>query len=435
MRILVVCDNLDRGGTQRVVRNFTLAYHRAGHATAVLTRLAGGPMQPAIEAAGVPIIGVGDNLARAIEQVDEFNPELIHIHRPGVRNDFETRLLKLLRRDDRRIVETNVFARVDYSDAPESIDIHFHLTDWCLWRWRKWLGRNVARHVGIVVPNAVDVSDFVPAPADARIAFRAAHGIPSDAYLCGRIGGRAGANFHPMILHAFAAVAKRDPGAHMIIIGVPDPIRPLLESFPPDIRLRMHEVPSTDSSAALAVAYSSLDCFLHSAPSGESFGMALTEAMLCGCPVVTSSRPYKSNSQVIVADHMRAGLVAGSAAHLPDAALRMWSDAPLRRKLAAFARESVVSRFDSDRVADQAVRAGQIALDCGDRATLSKRLENAGFKTQMPDAEIKAILHNTLGGPHPLEVAAMHVIHLPAVHRMAYEYLKWRYYRKFETNA
>ena len=41
---------------------------------------------------------------------------------------------------ERRVVETNVFSRVDYSPGADLIDVHFQLTKWCMWKWRRWLG-------------------------------------------------------------------------------------------------------------------------------------------------------------------------------------------------------------------------------------------------------------------------------------------------------
>jgi glycosyltransferase involved in cell wall biosynthesis len=441
MRILTVCGTLGRGGTERVAQNFTLAYQRAGHSVAFLAYDdATGPRRARLEAAGVPIFGGGGGGDRdgdaelALRQLQDFNPELIHIHRPGIRNDRETELLRRLRTKDRRVLETNVFARVDFSDGADLIDVHLHLTPWCLWRWQHWLGRRAApRRIGVVVPNAVETADFVRASDEARRQWRRTLDIPDDAYLCGRVGQPLDAGWHPHILHAFAAVAREDRAAHLVVIGLPPGLRPVLQELPDDVRRRVRDLPLTDSDAELIRLYSSLDCFLHSAAAGESFGMVLTEAMLCGCPVVTASRPHKSNSHIIVADHMRAGIVAGSVKRLPEAALRMWSDRDLRQRLAAATRQSIFDRFSADLVAARAVRVGEIALGLDPTAagtSLRQHLADAGFQTHVPTSDIRALLANTLGSPDLRELLAMRILHQPATHRMVYQYLKWRYYRR-----
>ncbi len=44
---------------------------------------------------------------------------------------------------------------------------------------------------------------------------------------------------------------------------------------------------------ALTDFYSSIDVFVHISAIGESFGYVLTEAMICGCPVITLARLLK----------------------------------------------------------------------------------------------------------------------------------------------
>jgi glycosyltransferase involved in cell wall biosynthesis len=430
MRILTVCNNLDRGGTERVAQNFTLAYARAGHAVAVLPYLAGGMRRAVIERAGIPVFEGGANLDQGLQQADAFKPDVIHIHRPGVRNDQENEILKKLRQPHRRVIETNVFARVDYSPGANLIDVHLHLSDWSLWRWRRWLGSESRRHVGVVVPNAVETRDFSRASDEACRAFREKIGVPADAYLCGRVGQAMGANWHQQIIMAFEVVAQADSQAHLVMIGVPKELRPRLQAVPAAVLSRIHELPLTNSDVELATLYSSLDCFLHAAYSGESFGMVLTESMLCGCPVVTAARPHKSNSQVVVVNHLQNGVVAGSVKRLPQAALRMRFDDALRRQCAAAARESVVSRYDADLVAANAVRAAEASLEGGDASQIQARLTDRGFRSDTPTSEILSLLNNTIGGPDPRELAAMAILHRPWVHRMVYQYLKFRVYRK-----
>ena len=88
--------------------------------------------------------------------------------------------------------------------------------------------------------------------------------------------------------------------------------------------------------------YSSLDCFLHAARIGESFGMVLAEAMLCGCPVVTASRPFKDNSQVEVVGHLKGGVVARSAKSLATALRAFRFDPGIRQQLQSNLRQWVL---------------------------------------------------------------------------------------------
>jgi len=428
MRILTVCRDLSRGGTQRVACTFSIAYKRAGHETAVLAWCGDGPRRASLEAAGIPVFSGAGGLAAAVAAADAFRPDIIHMHRPGMRNDAETELLRVLRRPDRRVLETNVFARVDRSPAADLIDVHFQLSAWCMWRWRRWLGAERRQHAGVVVPNAVEVADFQRAPAGDIAAFRAANDIPADAYVCGRVGQPAAANWHVQILRAFDCLARHHPGAYLVLVGLPQNLLSELESLPADVRRRVRRLPLTDSDRQLSLIYSCLDCFIHAAHSGESFGLVLAEAMLCGCPVVTASRPHKSNTPVELVGHRRGGLVAGSAKRLPQAVLALWADQELRRSVTATARQWVESRYASDKVAATALRVAQMALGCTDRRRLISALEACGdLKTETTDAEIRALLSDTLGGPDPLELLAMRIVHNPLVQRAICAFLRWRY--------
>lgn len=340
MKILTVCPDLGRGGTQRVAQNFSIAYQRAGHEVAFLAHTQGGPRQSHLEVAGIPVFISTDNLRKALDAADSFNPDIIHIHRVGTRNDRETEILRILRRRDRRVLETNVFGRVDYSKGADLIDIHFQLSSWCMWRWRQMLGSQRHNRAGIILPDPIDPRDFYPVNEEQTEDFRRQHNIPLDAFLCGRVGQPASAKWHEQNLLAFGKLAESDLNAWMVLLGIPDTLRPTLNSLPISVRNRIVLLSETDSDSELCTLYSSLDCFIHASLIGESFGLVLTEAMMCNCPVVTASRPHRDNSHVEVVGHQEGGLVAGSIYDLPDAVISLWSTPTLLLKIRQQARRS-----------------------------------------------------------------------------------------------
>jgi glycosyltransferase involved in cell wall biosynthesis len=417
MRILVVCRDLGRGGTQRVAQNFAIAYQRTSHSTAVLAYVAGGLRRERLERAGIPVfVGHSEPTFEAIERLD---PDVIHIHRSGMQNSEETDLLGRLRQGRRRVLETNVFSRVDYSAAMDLIDVHVHLSAWCLWKWRRWLGSSARKHAAVVLPNAVAPEDFQPATPAETDAFRAQHGIPRDAFLCGRVSQAITSKWHPQNILAFCQLAQSDPKAHMVLLGFPDSMRPLVDELPPAIRQRIVLLPMTDSDHELSVLYSSLDCFLHAARIGESFGLVLTEAMMCNCPVVTASRPHKDNSQLEVVGHRSGGLVAGSVNHLSEALLELWRNPTLRQSIRSSARRRILELYSADRLADRAVRVASIALESPDRTSLIQRLAaEVDIQTDVTDRQIAQLLANTTGRPSTSELFLKALVHRPSVQRM-----------------
>jgi hypothetical protein len=177
-------------------------------------------------------------------------------------------------------------------------------------------------------------------------------------------------------------------------------------------------LPLRDSDRELSVMYSAMDCFLHASTIGESFGLVLTEAMLCGCPVVTVSRPDRDNSQVEVVGHLKGGLVAASMRDFPRAALALWEDEALRRRVRAGARQHVIDRYGSDRVAALTIRVAAITLECGDRAELLRRLAaTPDLQTDTTNQDVKRQLRDAIGRPRAIERLRMRLVNTRAGQR------------------
>jgi glycosyltransferase involved in cell wall biosynthesis len=418
MRILTVCSGLELGGTERAAQNFTLGYHRAGHQSAFLNWGMHGPRQEILENHDIPVFTAAGNLNHALAEADGFNPDIIHIHRRGWKDDRETYILKRLRRPERRILEQNVFGSIDYSPASDLIDVHMQLSKWCIWRWRRYLGKKNIETAGVIIPYPIVPTDFEPASKQEIETFFSRHSIDMNAYICGRVGQPFPGKWHPKTLIAFAELARLEPKAVLLLIGMPRSYQKIINSFPSDIQKRILQFPLTNSDDELKTFYSSLDCFIHATTQGESFGFVLTEAMLCGCPVVTVNQPHKDNSQVEVVGHMKGGIVAGSMKKLSEAVVMLWSDQELRQKIQKNVRASVIDRYDLTKVVATALHVAEIALSSGDRKTLIQLLnEDRSLQTKVDDKEIYSLYHNTLGNPSLRDIFLMNISHNPFIYQ------------------
>lgn len=89
-----------------------------------------------------------------------------------------------------------------------------------------------------------------------------------------------------------------------------------------------------------------LDIVVHASTQPEPFGLAIAEAMACGCAVVVSD----AGGAAEIVDPGRDALVhpPGDAAALGAVLLRLVADAPLRDSLGIAARASAVEKFDAD---------------------------------------------------------------------------------------
>jgi glycosyltransferase involved in cell wall biosynthesis len=416
MRILSIGASLGRGGTERAVETFSLGFQRLGHPVAVLAWQDGGVRKAHLQENGIDVFVGRDDLPHALNAADAFNPDLIHIHRVGVPSAVETAMLRRLRTPDRRVIETNVFGRVDTSEASRYIDVHMHLSRWCLWRWHQWLRWRDASQIGVVVPNPVDPNSFRRVDAEQRRRFRSRLGIGERDFVCGRIGQPNAANWHPILFEAFASLARVAPQVRLVLVGLPDNLRRQIDGLPRRVQRLIVELPLTDGDDTLADVYSSLDCFVHAARFGESFGYVLTESMLCECPVVTASTPHVNNSQVEVVSHLKGGIVAASLDGLPNALCRMHADRNIWRQRRSALRDHVTSRFGVQTVAALAARIGIAALQTGDRSALRRRLADMDdCVSRVSDGEIRDLMRDALGTTRLRDRTEMRMRHLPAV--------------------
>ncbi len=92
-----------------------------------------------------------------------------------------------------------------------------------------------------------------------------------------------------------------------------------------------------------------------SASAHELFGLALVEAMACGCPVIAS----RAASLPEIVEHEITGLLVtpNDPAAITSAICRLGADPGLWERLAARARQRVEERFTWDQVAERCLAA------------------------------------------------------------------------------
>lgn len=347
LRILTVVVDLDIGGTQRVAQNVSMELKRRGVAVAVLAHSGSGPRSDALNAAGVPVF------VRNIEAALSWAPDVVHIHRSGYKNRFETRLLRRFRETGARIVETNVFARFDHSPGGRLIDAHCLLTEWCLFKWSAWGGRAAARRRSYVIPNAVDSDAFRQFSQKDRDAVRTQLGVPRGRFLLGRVGQPSLAKWSVAAIRGFREALSTGLDLGLLLVGAPQEVIRVVESQPREIRERIVLREKTSSDGELASYYGAMDAMLHAAQIGETFGMVLCEAMLMGKPVITLSTPFKDNGQLEVVGHLKGGLVALQTSQLARAIEMLVRDRSLYEALSGGARAWVMDRFNAAAVVDR----------------------------------------------------------------------------------
>jgi glycosyltransferase involved in cell wall biosynthesis len=427
MRVLTIVRNLNPGGTQRVACNFAAGYRRHEVESALLAYEGGGTMQSLLNDSGVEVFTGGerpDDCEQALSRALAWQPDVVHIHRPGpahARTGAMLRTFKTARRANSTapvgIMETNVFGRVDYSSDAHYIDVHLQLSKWCLWRWTRWAQAKKSRPFAVVLPNLVMHEQFGRSSEAAREEFRRRYGITAEALVFGRIGSRIPAKWSDTILSAFRVYTEMNPAAWLLLVGVPEGLKQCIARLPDAVRDRVTVIDYLHGSDALNEAYSAMDVFLHASRIGESFGMVLTEAALCGVPAITLSTPARDNSQLEVVGHERGGLVVANVAGMVEAMSRL-KDPELRRAYALRAADEVKTRYGADVLIPQALRIAELAAAGLPRAEFQRRvLAIPHLIANVSGQEIEALRRNCLGDYRLAELAQMRLATHPFVYR------------------
>lgn len=407
MRILTIVADLSVRGTQRAAQTFSLAYKRAGHPVAVLAHKGDGPRRQILEDHSIPVFVGGPQLEVALTASQRFKPDVIHIHRDGKFDPLETRILSIVRSNACVVLETNVFGRVDYSGAARLIDVHMHVSEFCLWRWGRRLGRLRREQVGVLMPNPLDTAVFQRQSPECRRLVRKRWGIPDFAYVCGHVGYKSS---EPVFV-GFQELAKKAPAAWLVCVDLRESMTHRLVKLPSTVRARVIQEAHASDDLELTRLYSAFDCLLHAPLLGETFGYVVAEALLCGVPVASLSRPHHDNGHLEVIGHGEGGLIAGSSEAFPAVVLELFRNARLREQVFHDGPPRIKRLFDADEVADRALRVAGYACNHRDKHDLQRILErDASLQTSVDDRTIMSLLSRTIGAPNPREMALMHLV-------------------------
>jgi glycosyltransferase involved in cell wall biosynthesis len=213
----------------------------------------------------------------------------------------------------------------------------------------------------VVIPNGIDTTRFRP-DAEKRQETRARLGILDDAPLLlavGRLEQEKG--FH-VAIQALRQVRSRWPGVRLLIVGEGNYRRTLeqtatsLNSQPNAGTARGSTGNNNDAvifagyvpNAQLPDLLAAADLFLMPTLCTEAFPLTVVEAMAAGLPVVASNI---GGIPTAITDGSTGLLVpTGHADTLARAVERLIQDEPLRRSLAAAAREAAHSRFSREQM-------------------------------------------------------------------------------------
>lgn len=222
------------------------------------------------------------------------------------------------------------------------------------------LGRFRKRHMDRVIelPFGVDHQRFSPVVGEAKMACRAAWGIPADVQVIGFVGGMDAAHAFKGVPDILNALSLLSPQVHALLVG-DGAQRKLFEKQAKElgIEARCHFMGRIPDER-LPDAYRAMDVLAFpSTNTAEAFGLVAIEAMACGIPVVASNLP---GVRSVVADQVTGILVPPSnPVALADALKRVLEQASLRTGMSRAARERVLARYDWGKHVDELMKVYQ----------------------------------------------------------------------------
>lgn len=417
MKYLTLLQNLDYRGSQRVAQNYSLGMKALGHDVRVLTIDALGSRTEYLAKEGI-ICSCIATQPGSIDEISNWSPDIIHIHRPGIYNQkINDIIVELKHRLNSIVLETSIFSRVDYKIPPNIIDIHLHLTKWCLWKWRQWSKSLSYQPLATILPNSVISSQFYRSSLSDILDCKSELGIPHNDFVFGRIGANCESKWHPLIVDGFKYITKNNNNISLLLVSPPPSIIKLVDNLPVNIKKKVFITPKIESDRELRLLYSSMDVMLHAARIGESFGIVLAESLLCETPVIALSSPTKDNSQVELISHNRTGLVANTAAAFIQAMDEVYHCQDKVKEFGKNGRIDILNNYENEYVCNRLERLCKLLLDNRKelKSQLPQLLKNNGFITEVPG--FMDVLDGFYGQV-PLQAKLMtKIVHHPQIYR------------------
>jgi glycosyltransferase involved in cell wall biosynthesis len=226
--------------------------------------------------------------------LDAFQPDLLHAHHPYLLGDTALREASL--RGLPLVVTHHTHALLYEYNLPEGLKWLAKFLDGLSTGFANLCDAVIAPSEGVrreleaagverpihVIPTGLEEARF--ARGDGA-GFRAAHGIPSDAYVIGHVGRLAPEKNLGFLLPAVLDALHRIPGAYALIVGTGDMEESLhaqAAASPQGDRVCFAGV---CTGRELTEAYHAMDVFAFASYS-ETQGMVVAEAMTAGKPVV-----------------------------------------------------------------------------------------------------------------------------------------------------
>lgn len=402
-----LCERLQPGGVARVMAHLATLHNEFAPVLAGWQVDAG--YAQSLSATGALIASVDDEgmftPLPGQRQHPENTPALadlsgsvVVVHRAGNSSAEWNRLIAACRRRGARaVVEYNHFGHADPGADGVRFDHAFFVSLSAL--RRHWRGLGCPSVDEYLKTHEVLYNPVLPPPDPARMRqwradFRTTLGLRETDVLFVSLlrpdPGRIDAMI-PEVMRAF----KTDQRIHLAVRQLP---KPLVDRARRLLGDRFHDLPFSSAENDIWQTLAAADAMVHFSSMGESFGMAIAEAMRCGLPVVTAPAqdPRHSNGQTELVLPGQTGFLTRTPSETACAIRGLADDAALRSRLGAGGKqrfetedalwpEWIIKRFETELAA-----VGNVPTETGACVSVSGAMPGADVRRRYLQRDLAA---------------------------------------------
>jgi glycosyltransferase involved in cell wall biosynthesis len=360
IELAVVCHSFGLGGTAKAAVTYALEHDRARVRPRAIALTEPGVRAGELRAAGIEVTSVANDCERLAAQLRRV--EVVHVHRSGMAEPLVPAACR--KAGVRALIETNVFGWRDTSPDREQFSAHLLISQMCAMRYRQHAGLELPafeeRHRTLYYP--VDV-EGLRRDAGSQADARALLDLDADRPTVVRVGRNDDRKWGDILVAMVPRLLAMVPDAQIVFVGTTDHRRSQLRRL--GVLERVRCMPATSDPRRLAAFHRAADVSVSASSIGESFGLAIAEAMALGVPVVTSSTPWTDNAQVEVVDNGVNGWVANHPRVFAEAIADLLGDEQRRLAFGRAAAEKVEATWHPTRLTRELERLFEAVLATG----------------------------------------------------------------------
>lgn len=349
INVLLMCNTLDLGGTEKVVQIFAKYLDKGIFNVYICGVKRGGDREGILRDMGFDVYVINNDQERLIELMKTKNINIVHVRRAGTEEPLV--IMAAQRAGVPVIVEENIFSGFDNSDSGKLIDCHLLISKSGALRYQRRAAITSEKFFTKcrVLYSPIDLSEFDNKIPDEEIQrIKAELGIEPNDPVIGRIARPDIGKWSDLCLDMMPYLLKKIPNVKYIMMTIPESKRKEIEGR--GLAKSFVFLEPTADTRKVVEFYNVIDVLAHSSKLGESFGCTIAEAMACKKPVVVDSTPLADNAQIELVDNGKTGFVASSPRAYAEAIAYLLENKDRAKEMGLAGYEKVKGEYEAKRI-------------------------------------------------------------------------------------